>query len=240
VTTGAHAGDDAPTRQALAKRRRRDALEQAALALFAEQGYKDTTATQIAERANVSRRTFFYHFTSKDDILFAIDEERVSSLTSAVRAQPAALCDLHAAEAALQAWVTTGSHSGQNVRRVLLLRQAAAQSTVLRGKELDIHRAYAAAIAQGLAERRGLAEPDRSAITVGAVAQTLMRLVADRWVAHMADAPDGGEPPRWPPLIAEQFAAARAMAACDADRCTPRPPGPARQAAGQHPRRRSS
>jgi len=37
VTTGADTGDDAPTRQALAKRGRRDALEQAALALFAEQ-----------------------------------------------------------------------------------------------------------------------------------------------------------------------------------------------------------
>jgi hypothetical protein len=37
VTTGADPGDDAPTRQALAKRGRRYALEQAALALFAEQ-----------------------------------------------------------------------------------------------------------------------------------------------------------------------------------------------------------
>ncbi|WP_234011981.1 MULTISPECIES: TetR/AcrR family transcriptional regulator [unclassified Streptomyces] len=45
-------------------------LHDAALALFTEQGYEQTTVAQIAERAGVSERTFFNHFANKRDVLF--------------------------------------------------------------------------------------------------------------------------------------------------------------------------
>jgi hypothetical protein len=55
------------TRRKLITRR---TLEEAALQLFAEQGYETTTVTQIAERADVGKRTFHFHFPTKEDVLF--------------------------------------------------------------------------------------------------------------------------------------------------------------------------
>ncbi|MCV7179346.1 TetR/AcrR family transcriptional regulator [Mycolicibacterium sphagni] len=51
--------------------RTRDALRRAALVRFLAQGVEDTSAEQIADDAGVSLRTFYRHFTSKHDLLFA-------------------------------------------------------------------------------------------------------------------------------------------------------------------------
>lgn len=48
----------------------RSRIGQAALRLFLQQGYADTTIDQIAEAAGVSRRTVFHHFATKDAMLF--------------------------------------------------------------------------------------------------------------------------------------------------------------------------
>lgn len=52
----------------------RDRLEQAALALFQEQGFAETTVPQIAARAGLTTRTFFRHFADKREVLFAGDD----------------------------------------------------------------------------------------------------------------------------------------------------------------------
>lgn len=49
-------------------------LEQAALALFLEQGFAETTVPQIAARAGLTTRTYFRHFADKREVLFAGDE----------------------------------------------------------------------------------------------------------------------------------------------------------------------
>jgi len=51
--------------------RTRDAMRQAALVRFLGQGVEETSAEQIASDAGVSLRTFYRHFTSKHDLLFA-------------------------------------------------------------------------------------------------------------------------------------------------------------------------
>ncbi|HEY0229005.1 MAG TPA: TetR/AcrR family transcriptional regulator [Mycobacterium sp.] len=51
--------------------RTRDALRQAAVVRFLAQGVEDTSAEQIAADAGVSLRTFYRHFRSKHDLLFA-------------------------------------------------------------------------------------------------------------------------------------------------------------------------
>ncbi|MCM0675337.1 TetR/AcrR family transcriptional regulator [Micromonospora phytophila] len=60
------------------KERTRQALITAALELFARRGYDETTIADIAAGADVSTRTFFSYFPSKEEILFADTEERLA------------------------------------------------------------------------------------------------------------------------------------------------------------------
>ncbi len=53
------------------KQRTRQALVDAAMALFSTKGYEETTIAELAAAADVSPRTFFSYFASKEEILFA-------------------------------------------------------------------------------------------------------------------------------------------------------------------------
>ena len=53
------------------KQRTRETIARAAHELFAERGYHATTLPEIAEAADVSTRTIFAYFPSKEDILFS-------------------------------------------------------------------------------------------------------------------------------------------------------------------------
>lgn len=55
----------------------RHALIDAAVALFTDQGFDGTTVAQIADRADVSTRTFFLHFATKEDVLAGEGDARV-------------------------------------------------------------------------------------------------------------------------------------------------------------------
>ncbi|MCA9565890.1 MAG: TetR family transcriptional regulator, partial [Myxococcales bacterium] len=58
------------------KAQTRDALVQAAFELFCEHGYENVTVEAIAERAGVSRRTYFRYFPTKEAVVFPQDEAR--------------------------------------------------------------------------------------------------------------------------------------------------------------------
>lgn len=60
-------------------------LQLAALELYRERGYEETTATEIAERAGVTERTFFRHFPDKREVLFDGEAAFSEALTHAVR-----------------------------------------------------------------------------------------------------------------------------------------------------------
>jgi AcrR family transcriptional regulator len=69
----------------------RKRLQWAALELFRERGYEETTAADIAAKAGVTERTFFRHFTDKRDVLFDGDAAFSEALTTAVRNAPETL-----------------------------------------------------------------------------------------------------------------------------------------------------
>ena len=75
--------------QTVRSERTRDALRRAAMARFQAQGVEATSAEQIADDAGVTLRTFYRHFPSKHDLLFADYDEGLQWFRKALAARPA-------------------------------------------------------------------------------------------------------------------------------------------------------
>ena len=71
------------------KQQTRETIERVALELFAERGYDSTTLAEIAEAADVSPRTIFSYFESKEDILFCTESGYIETVREAVERRPA-------------------------------------------------------------------------------------------------------------------------------------------------------
>jgi AcrR family transcriptional regulator len=71
------------------KNETRQALRDAAHRLFAEKGFSRTTIDDITEAADVSRRTFFRYYASKDDLLRSDVSDLLPVMLGALRARPA-------------------------------------------------------------------------------------------------------------------------------------------------------
>ncbi len=63
-------------------------LTMAAIALFDEQGYQETTVAEIAEAAELTKRTFFRYFTDKREVLFIGSHELVDCWIAGIGAAP--------------------------------------------------------------------------------------------------------------------------------------------------------
>ena len=70
------------------KEKTRLALLDAALDLFLEQGYDSTTIDQVAASADVSPRTFFRYFTSKDHLVLWFHDQAEETMTEALADRP--------------------------------------------------------------------------------------------------------------------------------------------------------
>ena len=84
---------DAPAARPSLRDRKKDAtrqaIEDAAWALFTEQGFDATTVHQIADRANVAPRTFFRYFPSKEAVLYPELDELLVDMREAFHQRPA-------------------------------------------------------------------------------------------------------------------------------------------------------
>jgi AcrR family transcriptional regulator len=74
-------------RQERRKRRTRQAIQTAALTLFAERGYRQTTINDIAERADVAPRTVTVHFPAKEELLFDAEPFTLDGLSTRLSAR---------------------------------------------------------------------------------------------------------------------------------------------------------
>src|SRR5262247_1837138 len=93
----------APSRRERHKSRTRQQLRQAALELFASQGFDTTTTEEIAERAGVSVRTFFRYFPTKELVLFYGRYDFVQAFIAELVSQPQSMSDVDAMRAAYAA-----------------------------------------------------------------------------------------------------------------------------------------
>src|SRR3954464_7668072 len=71
------------------KQRTREALINAAFQLFQEKGFAATTVEEIADEVDVSSRTFFRYFSSKEDVVLTFQEEQFATMLAALAARPA-------------------------------------------------------------------------------------------------------------------------------------------------------
>ena len=132
----------------------RERLERAALALFAENGYDATTVAQIADRAGLTKSTFFRHFADKREVLFGGQDLLVERFGDAIRNAPSGAtapgCLAAALEAAAVAFTpdrhelapqrraVIAAHSELQERELLKrARLAAAMADALRGRGAD-------------------------------------------------------------------------------------------------------
>jgi AcrR family transcriptional regulator len=154
----------------------RGRLQEAALTLFAERGFDQTTAAQIAARAGLTERTFFRHFADKREVLFGgagLLQERI--VTGVAGAPPedgpldAVACGLSAAAAML----------GEFRRDLSRQRQLViAANPELRERELAKLADYADVVADTL-HRRGVDEPQAS--LAAQAGMTVFRVAMERW-----------------------------------------------------------
>ena len=83
--------DPTTPREGLRQRKRRETLQRitdAGICLFIEKGYEATTLDEIAAAAGISRRTFFYYFKSKDDILLSLQSGMGDMIVDALQHAP--------------------------------------------------------------------------------------------------------------------------------------------------------
>ncbi len=81
----------------------RGRLAEAALELYVERGFENTTVAEIAERAGLTERTFFRHFADKREVLFAGSSDLVDLLAERVASASTTATPIDAVTAALQA-----------------------------------------------------------------------------------------------------------------------------------------
>ena len=77
----------------------RGRLAQAALELYAERGFEETTVAEIAERAGLTERTFFRHFADKREVLFGGAAALQELLVGAVASAPDSVAPIEAVAA---------------------------------------------------------------------------------------------------------------------------------------------
>lgn len=151
-------------------------LEKAALALYKEHGFAQTTVSEIAERAGLTERTFFRYFSDKREVLFSGGDALREQLVSALEKAPGSLSPIDAVGAALEG---TGAffESRKDVART---RQAViSENAELLERERIKLASLAAALADGL-RRRGVG--DSTAAIAAEIGISAFRVAFERWL----------------------------------------------------------
>jgi AcrR family transcriptional regulator len=133
----------------------RKRLQWAALELFRERGYEETTAAEIAAKAGVTERTFFRHFPDKREVLFDGGAAFIEAVTVALRNAPKTLGPwdtlFFAFDSVKQMFIENRPFTEPRQRLI-------AGSPALQERATDKNRALIAAVASALCER-GLTVP---------------------------------------------------------------------------------
>lgn len=156
----------------------RERLAGAALDLFAERGYDATTVAAIAERAGLTKSTFFRHFDDKRDVLFGGQDVMITVLTTAVASAPASHTPLSCAAESLCA---LGEFFPSEQRSSAITRSTVIRAHyALRERDLLKSAQLVAAIVDALRARD---TDDLTARLTARIAILALEIGYDRWAA---------------------------------------------------------
>jgi len=162
----------------------RQRLETAALDLFTENGYEETTVAQIADRAGLNRATFFRHFADKREVLFGGEDVLTGLFADGIRAAAPAATVTECLQAAFAA-ADVAMTPRQRAKAAQRVRVVAANSEVQeRGllKHTRISRSISAAL-----RTRGV---DELTARLGAeVGMLAFSIAVERWLTADSDVP---------------------------------------------------
>ena len=159
-------------------------LSVAALELFAERGYENTTVIDIARRAGLTKSTFFRHFRDKREVLFG-DGSMGELLAGAIAAAPATATPLDAVSDAMDA---VARHAFTPERREFgaLRRAVIAANPELQEREALKGLGLVASMIDAL-KRRGV--PELTACVAAELGALAMKIAYERW----SDPAGGGD-----------------------------------------------
>jgi AcrR family transcriptional regulator len=154
----------------------RGRLEEAALELYSERGFDQTTVAEIAERAGLTERTFFRHFADKREVLFGGEGVLEEIVTRAVADAADSVAPIDAVADGLLAVAELFRGRRDHARR----RQAVITANPgLQERELIKLSRLAGSTADAL-RRRGVTEPAASLTAEAGIA--VFKVAFDRWV----------------------------------------------------------
>jgi AcrR family transcriptional regulator len=151
-------------------------LQQAAMALFRERGYAEVTVAEIADRAGLTKRTFFNHFADKREVLFAGAKALEASIVKHLTEAGDDLDPLDAAVVALTRGGLELSHYSDFARA---RRELIASSPELQERDLIKMTSLASAIAETLRQRH---VPARTATFAAQAAMAVFTIAYGDWV----------------------------------------------------------
>src|SRR5680860_78309 len=157
----------------------KQAIEEAASDLFLERGFDETTVQDIAERAVVSRRTFFRYFTSKEEVLFAGEREEIRRAGGVLASRPAEESLLASLEHAITALANAYSHDRDHrLARARLITDHPSLS----GAHLQLLSELEKEVVGFVGTRLDLPSDDPQVRLVAGTAVVVYRVSVDRWV----------------------------------------------------------
>src|SRR5581483_4686055 len=156
-------------------------LEAAALRLFGERGFDAVTVDDIAAEADVSRRTFFRYFASKEDVLLADHFVQLARLREAIATRPA---DEPVLTALRRALLSMTSDFEERREMVILRGRIMRETPSLQARSLVHQKTWEEAMQAMVAERLGV-DPavDLRPGVVSATTLAAMRVAFQNWLS---------------------------------------------------------
>ncbi len=162
------------------------ALEDAALELFTRKGFDHTTVDEIADACDVSRRTFFRYFASKEDIFSGDKEVHEDEMFDLIASRPADEPPLESLRATLIALAADlEADRSRMVAKVRIINETPS----LRSAGLEHEQGTIDLVVDALASRSQALVDDEARFRLRLVTQAAigaLRAAVDRWVANGA------------------------------------------------------